>query len=78
MLIFLENLAGGTLIRVGSLIRHCIVLKMTVFPTNFPHRYSEKHHYGTNVRTMQCLISEPILISVPPARFSKKKLHAYS
>ena len=25
MLIFLENLAGGTLIRVGSLIRHCIV-----------------------------------------------------
>ena len=24
-LIFLENLAGGTLIRVGSLIRHCIV-----------------------------------------------------
>ena len=25
MLIFLENLAGGTLIRVDSLIRHCIV-----------------------------------------------------
>ena len=28
-LIFLENIAGGTLIRVGSLIRHCIVYELS-------------------------------------------------
>ena len=35
MLIFLENLAGGTLIRVGSLIRHCIVIAKFLVNSEF-------------------------------------------
>ena len=41
MLIFLENLAGGTLIRVGSLIRHCIVEGPVLTSLYFPS--SKKH-----------------------------------
>ena len=37
MLIFLENLAGGTLIRVGSLIRHCIVTVYNVIAYKHDH-----------------------------------------
>ena len=40
-LIFLENLAGGTLIRVGLLIRHCIVEGPVLTSLYFPS--SKKH-----------------------------------
>ena len=40
--IFLQNLAGGTFIRVGTLIRHCIVASMILLTCKDPHDVHSK------------------------------------